>query len=113
MNLKTIDADRYLSHIQTICLPYKEWAENHIVRIKGALNGACADHMQAVKDHINEVGQMKDVVSLTKQLFEMSKVRTPPSLLISCQSCSPFGYRRLQSPGLTHLYSTIIAAMPK
>jgi len=63
-------------------LLYKEWAKNYIARIKGVLDGACAEHMQAMKDHIDEVGQMKDVNSLaiTKQLFEMSKVRSPPSL---------------------------------
>jgi F-type H+-transporting ATPase subunit b len=58
-------------------LPYKEWAENHIARIKGVLNGARAEHTQAVKDRIDEVDQTKDVVSLTKRLFEISKVRTP------------------------------------
>jgi len=41
------------------------------------LDGARAEHTQAVKDRIDEVGQMKDVASLTKGLFEISKVRTP------------------------------------
>jgi Mitochondrial ATP synthase B chain precursor (ATP-synt_B) len=71
------DADRYLSHAQIVRLPYKEWAENHIARIKGVLDGARAEHTQAVKDRIDEVGQMKDVVSLTKGLFDVSKVRAP------------------------------------
>jgi F-type H+-transporting ATPase subunit b len=53
------DVDRNLSHAQTIRLPYKEWAENHIARIKGVLDGARAEHTQAVKDRIDEVGQMK------------------------------------------------------
>jgi hypothetical protein len=76
------DADRNLSHAQTVHLPYKEWAENHIARIKGVLDGARDEHTQAVKDRIDEVGQMKDVVSLTQGLFEVSKVslpRIPPS----------------------------------
>jgi hypothetical protein len=81
------DADRNLSHAQTVRLPYKEWAENHIARIKGVLDGARAEHTQAVKDRIDEVGQMKDVVELTKGLFEISKVRTPPSLLMTHRSC--------------------------
>jgi len=61
---------------QTVRLPYKEWAENHIAHIKGMVDGACAECMQAVKDHIDKVSQMKDVVLLTRQL---SKVRTSPS----------------------------------
>jgi F-type H+-transporting ATPase subunit b len=64
--------------VQTVHLPYKEWAENHIARIKGVLDGACAEHTQSVKDciiGIDKVGQMKDVVSLTKGLFDiLSKV---------------------------------------
>ncbi|KAH9958841.1 hypothetical protein BC827DRAFT_1217361 [Russula dissimulans] len=56
-----------------IRLPYKEWAENHIARIKGVLDGARAEHTQAVKDRIDAVGQMKDVVSLTEGLFAISK----------------------------------------
>jgi F-type H+-transporting ATPase subunit b len=55
-------------------MPYKEWAENHIARIKGVLDGARAEHTHAVKDRIDEVGQMKDVVSLTEGLFAISKV---------------------------------------
>lgn len=60
--------------MQTARLPYKEWAENHIARIKGVLDGARAEHTQAVKDRIDEVGQMKEVVSLTEGLFAISKV---------------------------------------
>jgi hypothetical protein len=74
------DADRKLPHAQTVRFPYKEWVKNHIARIKGVLDGAHAEHTQAVKDRIDEVGQMKDVVSFTKRLPESSKVRTPLSL---------------------------------
>jgi F-type H+-transporting ATPase subunit b len=56
-----------------IRLPYKDWAENHIARIKGVLEGARAEHTQAVQDRIDAVGQMKDVVSLTEGLFALSK----------------------------------------
>jgi hypothetical protein len=61
----------------------KEWAENHIARIEGVFDRARAEHTQAVKDRIDEVGQMKDVISLTEGLFAISKVsisraRVPP-----------------------------------
>ncbi|KAF8270705.1 hypothetical protein EI94DRAFT_1722389 [Lactarius quietus] len=58
---------------KTVRLPYKEWAETHIARIKGVLDGARAEHTQAVQDRIDAVGQMKDVVSLTEGLFTLSK----------------------------------------
>ena len=76
--------------MQTVRLPYKEWAENHIARIKGVLDGARAEHTQAVKDRIDEVGQMKDVVSLTEGLFAISKVsilRARAPLLMTHQLC--------------------------
>jgi F-type H+-transporting ATPase subunit b len=45
------------------------------------LDGARAEHTQAVKDRIDAVDQMKDVVSLTEGLFAISKVRAPPTFL--------------------------------
>jgi len=42
-------------------------------RIKGVLDDARRDHTQAVKDRIDNVAQMKDVVALTKGLFALSK----------------------------------------
>ena len=75
-----------LIHTQTIRLPYKEWAENHIARIKGVLDGARAEHTQAVKDRIDAVDQMKDVVSLTEGLFAISKVRAPPNPVVISSS---------------------------
>jgi F-type H+-transporting ATPase subunit b len=39
------------------------------------LNGARDEHTQAVKDRIDAVAQMKEVVSLTEGLFAISKVR--------------------------------------
>lgn len=65
--------------MQIIREPYREWAEGHIQRIKGVLEGARAEHTQAVKDRINSVGQMKDVVSLTQALFAVSKVTSSHS----------------------------------
>ncbi|KAF8448791.1 ATP4, subunit B of the stator stalk of mitochondrial F1F0 ATP synthase [Boletus edulis BED1] len=53
--------------------PYKSWANGHIERVKAVLNDARAGHTQAVKDRINSVEQMKDVVSLTEGLFTLSK----------------------------------------
>jgi len=53
--------------------PYRDWAETQIAKIKGILDGARAEHTQAVKDRINSVEQMKDVVSITEGLFALSK----------------------------------------
>jgi F-type H+-transporting ATPase subunit b len=53
--------------------PYSQWAEGHIQRIKKVLDGARAEHTQAVKERIDSVGQMKDVVEITKGLFALSK----------------------------------------
>ena len=55
--------------------PYRDWAEGHIARIKGVLDKSRAEHTQAVKDRIDAVGQMKDVVAITEGLFALSKVR--------------------------------------
>jgi F-type H+-transporting ATPase subunit b len=61
--------------------PYKEWAETNIQKIKSVLDKSRSEHTQAVKDRINSVEQMKDVVSLTQGLFALSKVC--PALLSS------------------------------
>ncbi|KAF7431106.1 atp4 subunit B of the stator stalk of mitochondrial F1F0 ATP synthase [Pleurotus ostreatus] len=53
--------------------PYKEWAETQIGRIRDILASARAEHTQTVKDRIDSVNQMKDVVSLTEGLFALSK----------------------------------------
>nr|GAT56614.1 predicted protein [Mycena chlorophos] len=53
--------------------PYSDWADAQVARIKGVLDSARADHTQAVKDRIDNVAQMKDVVGLTKSLFALSK----------------------------------------
>jgi F-type H+-transporting ATPase subunit b len=54
--------------------PYSEWADGHIQRIKKVLDSARSEHTQAVQERIDSVGQMKDVVAVTKGLFELSKV---------------------------------------
>ncbi|KAH9893593.1 ATP synthase [Cubamyces lactineus] len=53
--------------------PYRDWAEGHINRIKDILNASRSEHTQVVKDRIQSVEQMKDVVSITEGLFALSK----------------------------------------
>lgn len=43
-------------------------------RIKGILNESRSAHTQAVQSRIDSVGEMKDVVGITEQLFALSKV---------------------------------------
>jgi F-type H+-transporting ATPase subunit b len=59
---------------------YKEWAEGQTNKIKSILNAARADHTEAVKARITNVQQMGGVVDITKQLFEVSKVRLTPRI---------------------------------
>jgi hypothetical protein len=61
--------------VQAVSGPYKEWAEGKIQHIRGVLQGARDEHTQVVKARIDSVQQLKDVVSVTKGLFEVSKVR--------------------------------------
>lgn len=53
--------------------PFNEWADGHINKIRSILQKARADHRIAVEDRIDQVGQMKDVVSVTKALYALSK----------------------------------------
>ncbi|KAI0364544.1 ATP synthase [Pilatotrama ljubarskyi] len=53
--------------------PYRDWAEGHIKRIKDILNASRSEHTQVVKERIQSVEQMKDVVSVTEGLFALSK----------------------------------------
>lgn len=55
--------------------PYRDWAQGHINRVKDILNTSRSEHTQVVKDRIQSVEQMKDVVSVTEGLFALSKVR--------------------------------------
>ncbi|KAK5655448.1 hypothetical protein OQA88_5719 [Cercophora sp. LCS_1] len=52
---------------------YSEWADAQAAKIKGILNSARADHTQAVKNRIEDVKQMTEVIDITKALFEVSK----------------------------------------
>ncbi|KAG0178652.1 atp4 subunit B of the stator stalk of mitochondrial F1F0 ATP synthase [Apophysomyces sp. BC1034] len=53
--------------------PFTNMANEHIDRIKNILNQARVDHKTAVEERIEEVGQMKDLVDVTKALFELSR----------------------------------------
>ncbi|KAI8884353.1 hypothetical protein K501DRAFT_247863 [Backusella circina FSU 941] len=53
--------------------PFNNMANEHIERIKSVLVQARADHKGAVQERIEEVGQMKDLVDVTKALFELSR----------------------------------------
>ncbi|PLW19531.1 hypothetical protein PCANC_09058 [Puccinia coronata f. sp. avenae] len=61
----------YLSSV--IKEPYKQWADSVIDKQKSILNASRAEHTNAVKDRIASVSEMKDVVSVTKSLFDMSR----------------------------------------
>lgn len=54
---------------------YKGWAEGQVNKIKGILNAAREDHTNAVKARIDNVKELGGVIDVTKQLFEVSKVR--------------------------------------
>lgn len=53
---------------------YNDWAATQIAKIAGILEGARADHREAVKSRIEDVKQLGGVIDVTKQLFEVSKV---------------------------------------
>jgi F-type H+-transporting ATPase subunit b len=53
---------------------YKDWADGQIQKIKDILNTAKAGHADAVKTRIEDVKPLSNVVEITKQLFEVSKV---------------------------------------
>ncbi|KAF9926112.1 atp4 subunit B of the stator stalk of mitochondrial F1F0 ATP synthase [Linnemannia zychae] len=54
-------------------VPFNEWADGHISKIQSILEKARADHKVAVSERIDQVGQMKDVVEVTKALYALSK----------------------------------------
>ena len=53
---------------------YKGWAEGQVGKIRDVLNEARAGHAGAVKSRIDEVKPLSNVVEITKQLFDVSKV---------------------------------------
>ncbi|EDR08704.1 uncharacterized protein LACBIDRAFT_249479 [Laccaria bicolor S238N-H82] len=65
----------YIAKVGPDWEPYSQWAEGHIQKIRNVLNSARSEHTGAVKERIESVGQMKDVVSMTEALFALSKAR--------------------------------------
>lgn len=53
---------------------YTEWANSQIQKIKDIMYTARAGHADAVKARIEDVKPLSNVVEITKQLFEVSKV---------------------------------------
>ncbi|KAG0747603.1 hypothetical protein G6F57_005483 [Rhizopus arrhizus] len=53
--------------------PFTNMADEHVARIKNVLVQAREDHKTAVQERIDEAGQMKDLVDVTKALFELSR----------------------------------------
>ena len=72
--LVTTNAHARVKCVKLLKEPYKDWAETNIQKIRSILDNSRSEHTQAVKDRINSVEQMKDVVSLTQGLFAISKV---------------------------------------
>lgn len=52
---------------------YGEFAKDRTAHVTKLLNDARLGHVSAVKDRIDQVSNLKDVVSTTKALFEISK----------------------------------------
>lgn len=52
---------------------YTEWADGEIKKVDTILSDARNRHVSAVKDRIESVSLLKDVVATTKQLFDISR----------------------------------------
>jgi len=52
---------------------YSQWVNSIAQQQSQVLNSAREDHKAAIQERIDSVGQMKDVVEITKNLFEVSK----------------------------------------
>lgn len=52
---------------------YTEWADGEIKKVKDLLNESRKKHVVAVNDRIESVSQLKNVVSTTQQLFDVSR----------------------------------------
>lgn len=52
---------------------YTEWADGEIKKVKDLLNESRKKHVDAVYSRIDSVSQLKDVVSTTQQLFDVSR----------------------------------------
>ncbi|KIW93381.1 uncharacterized protein Z519_05986 [Cladophialophora bantiana CBS 173.52] len=52
---------------------YKDWADGQVQKIKDLLNEARINHASAIKERIEDVKPLSNVVEITKQLFDVSK----------------------------------------
>jgi len=71
---------------------YNDWAGNTIEKFKEILNSARRGHADSVRTRIEDVKPLSNVVEITKQLFEVSKV---------CMSILPNPESISQEPGKT------------
>ncbi|CDZ98065.1 Mitochondrial F1F0-ATP synthase, subunit b/ATP4 [Phaffia rhodozyma] len=53
--------------------PYAAWADSHIEKVKSILNDARERHKSSVQTRIDHVGELNDVVDVTKSMFALSK----------------------------------------
>ncbi|GMK59621.1 hypothetical protein CspeluHIS016_0802270 [Cutaneotrichosporon spelunceum] len=58
---------------KNIGAPYSSWANGHIERIRGVLNGAREQHTSAVSQRLDGLESLKEVVPLTEQLYAVAK----------------------------------------
>lgn len=52
---------------------YINWMDNHINHMRSLLNNSRQEHANVVKERIQTIGSLKDIVNITKNLFEVSK----------------------------------------
>ncbi|RUS24292.1 hypothetical protein BC938DRAFT_473821 [Jimgerdemannia flammicorona] len=64
----------FVALLKNLKEPYNAMSDEVIQRIKNVLVKAREDHKFAVQDRIDQVGQLKDIVDVTKGLFAISKV---------------------------------------
>jgi F-type H+-transporting ATPase subunit b len=57
---------------------YVSWADSQRKKMGDLLNVARENHTESVKERISTVNELSGVVDITKNLFEVSKVRNEP-----------------------------------
>jgi F-type H+-transporting ATPase subunit b len=67
----------YIAIYKTLKEPFNNWADGVANKIRSTLEAARDRHSSVVQSRIDQVGQMKDSVDLTKAMFALSKVRLP------------------------------------
>lgn len=58
---------------RSVAKPYTNWADSTIAKISGILNEARSGHTQAIQTRIDSVNEKKDVVDVTKGLYDLAK----------------------------------------